>query len=259
MKNEIKVTLIQAPLVWENPEANRVYFSAEIKKLKSETNLIVLPEMFTTGFTMNASALAETMDGKTVTWMKELAFKCNSAITGSLIFTENGKFYNRLLFVTPEGEIFHYDKRHLFTLANEHEHFSPGTEKVVIEYKGWKICPLICYDLRFPVWSRNVENYDLLIYVANWPEQRIQSWDILLHARAIENMAYCIGVNRVGMDKNEISYVGHSVVFDALGKNLTPLNLKEEAIIQTTLNKTNLQKIRAKFKFLNDRDSYKLT
>lgn len=258
MKNELKITLIQAPLVWENPEANRVYFSAEIKKLKSETDLIILPEMFTTGFTMNASALAETMKGKTVAWMKELAIKCNLAITGSLIITENGKFYNRLLFVTPEEEIFYYDKRHLFTLANEQEHYSPGTKKLILEYKGWKICPLICYDLRFPVWSRNLENYDVLIYVANWPEARIKAWDVLLQARAIENIAYCIGVNRVGVDGKGFNYVGHSAVYNALGENETPLNFQDKNSIQIILKKDHLKSIREKLKFLDDKDSFQL-
>lgn len=258
MKNELKVTLIQAPLIWENPEANRVYFSTEIKKLKSETDLIILPEMFTTGFTMNASALAETMDGETVAWMKELAFECNSAITGSLIITENGKFYNRLLFVTPVREIFYYDKRHLFTLANEQEHYSPGTKKLILEYKGWKICPLICYDLRFPVWSRNLENYDVLIYVANWPEARIKAWDVLLQARAIENIAYCIGLNRVGVDGKGFNYVGHSAVYNALGENETPLNFQDKNSIQIILKKDHLKSIREKLKFLDDKDSFQL-
>lgn len=258
MKEELKVVLIQTSLVWENPQANRDYFSSKIKETNSGTDVIVLPEMFTTGFTMNAKPLAETMEGETINWMKQIAAESGSAITGSLIIKENGNFYNRLLFITPQGELFQYDKKHLFTLANEQDHYSPGTKKLIVEYKGWKICPLICYDLRFPVWARNVENYDVLIYVANWPEIRTKAWDILLQARAIENMAYCIGVNRVGKDGKDFNYVGHSAVYDPLGELVTTVNFENEGLILTTLKKSHINDARKKLKFLEDKDSFEV-
>ncbi len=258
MKEELKVVLIQAPLVWENPQANRDYFSAKIKEINKGADLIVLPEMFNTGFTMNVEPLAETMEGVTINWMKEIAAESGAAITGSIIITEDEKYYNRLLFVTPGGKLFQYDKKHLFTLANEQVHYSPGTKKLIVEYKGWKICPLICYDLRFPVWSRNVEDYDVLIYVANWPEIRTKAWDVLLQARAIENMAYCIGVNRVGQDGKGFDYIGHSAVYDALGDLITPLSFEDEILFFTTIKKGHLTEVRNKLKFLKDKDNFEI-
>lgn len=258
MKEELKVALIQSPLAWENPKANRDYFSAKIKEINSGTDLIVLPEMFTTGFTMNVKPLAETMDGETISWMKQIAAGSDAAVTGSIIITEDGNYYNRLLFITPEAELFYYDKKHLFTLANEQEYYSPGTKKLIVKYKGWKICPLICYDLRFPVWARNVEDYDVLIYVANWPEIRTKAWDALLQARAIENMAYCIGVNRVGLDGKGFSYIGHSAVYDVLGEKITAQHFESENLFQIKLNKDHINGVRAKLKFLNDKDSFHL-
>lgn len=223
----MKVAVIQSPLVWEDPQLNRNYFEAKINTIVSEVDLIVLPEMFTTGFTMQAEAVAETMQGQTMLWLQSLAKARKCAITGSLIVTEDGKFYNRMVFVFPTGEVQQYDKRHLFTLAGENVVFTAGTEKIIIEYKGWKICPLICYDLRFPVFSRNTENYDLLIYVANWPKTRINAWDTLLKARAIENMSYTIGVNRLGVDGTNLEYVGHSQIVDYLGNSvLEPQKVK---------------------------------
>lgn len=256
MKEELKVVLIQAPLVWENPNANRDFFSAKIKEINQGVDMIVLPEMFTTGFTMNVEPLAETMEGETMNWMKKVAAESGSAITGSLIITEDGNYYNRLLFITPEGELFQYDKKHLFTLANEQDYYSPGSKKLIVDYKGWKICPLVCYDLRFPVWARNVENYDVLIYVANWPEIRTKAWDVLLQARAIENMAYCIGVNRVGQDGKGFNYIGHSAVYDALGEKIKEQHFESENISQTVLYKAHINEVRSKLKFLNDKDSF---
>jgi predicted amidohydrolase len=216
----MKIALIQIPLVWEDPKSNRASIEKKINAIESRTDLIVLPEMFTTGFTMQPERVAETMNGETIQWMQSLAKAKNAAITGSLIIVEEGKYYNRLVFVFPTGEIQQYDKRHLFTLAGEDGVFTAGTSKVLIEYKGWKICPLICYDLRFPVFSRNVENYDLLIYVASWPKTRIAAWDTLLKARAIENMSYTIGVNRLGVDGTNLEYVGHSQIVDYLGNSV---------------------------------------
>ena len=253
----MQVILVQAPLIWENPKLNRDYFEKIIKSISEKVDLIVLPEMFTTGFTMNPSAVSETMQGETVSWLQSLAKAKNCAITGSVVIEENGNFYNRMLFVFPSGEIQHYDKRHSFTLAGEEKVYTAGTQKLIVEYLGWKICPLVCYDLRFPVFSRNVEQYDLLIYVASWPKVRTTAWDALLKARAIENMSYVIGVNRIGNDDNGHTYIGHSQVVDCLGKYVVEPQ-ENEAIFMTTLDKSKLIEIRKKFAFLNDKDDFEL-
>jgi len=253
----MKIALIQAPLVWENREENRNYFEDKINSIPEEIDLVVLPEMFSTGFTMHPDNVAETMDGETILLLKSLAKAKNTAITGSLIILENGKFYNRLVFIFPSGEIRNYDKRHLFSLAGEEKIYTSGNEKLVVEYKGWKICPLICYDLRFPVFSRNIEDYDLLIYVANWPTQRIQAWDILLKARAVENMCYTIGVNRIGEDGNNHPYSGHSLVVDFLGNYIIEPQTSEEIFI-VDLDKNQMLETRQKLGFLNDRDFFSL-
>ncbi|WP_428743618.1 amidohydrolase [Tenacibaculum sp.] len=254
--NTLKVTLIQSDLVWENPAENRKRFEEKIKGLSDEIDLVVLPEMFTTGFTMNASIVAETMDGETVQWLKNLARKKAIAITGSIVIRENDRFYNRLLFVHPSGKINSYNKKHTFTLAGEHEVFSAGTERIIIDYKGWKICPLICYDLRFPVWARNTDNYDLLLYVASWPQPRIEAWDTLLKARAIENMTYTIGVNRVGVDANNYEYTGNTVCYDTLGNCLVKNNQGTEEILIIELDKHQLIETRNRFRFLDDQDKF---
>jgi len=261
---DLRVALIQADLVWEKPNQNRLDFSKKIVAISQEVDLIVLPEMFNTGFTMNPNAVAETMDGDTVNWLKNIAKEKNCAITGSLIIREENKYYNRLVFAFPpdscgEVEIRTYDKRHTFTLAGEDKVYTAGKKKLIVEFKGWKICPLICYDLRFPVWARNTVEYDLLIYVANWPKTRIAAWDTLLKARAIENMTYCIGVNRVGLDFNNYEYVGHSAAYDSLGTNISNLKPSQEAIEIVTLNAQHLKKTREKLQFLNDRDSFNLS
>jgi predicted amidohydrolase len=253
----MKVALIQSALIWENPEANRVYFEEKINAIAEDINLIVLPEMFTTGFTMRPAEVAETMEGKTVLWMQALAKAKNCAITGSVIIEENSSFYNRMLFVFPSGEIQHYDKRHLFSLAGEDKVYARGAQKLIVEYLGWKICPFVCYDLRFPVFSRNVEDYDLLIYVANWPKTRISAWDVLIRARAIENMSYAVGVNRTGEDKSGYAYVGHSQVVDYLGDYL--LEPKEQnGVFITTLDKSKMITVREKLNFLKDRDVFEI-
>lgn len=251
----MKISLIQTSLAWEDHEVNRQNFASKINSVPDGTDVIVLPEMFATGFTMAPERVAETMDGETVAWMKEMAAKRNCAITGSLVIKENDNYYNRLLFVTPDGSIKQYDKRHLFSLAGEDKAYTAGKEKLVVEYKGWKICLLICYDLRFPVFARNIENYDLLLYVANWPQPRIHAWDTLLKARAIENMCYVAGVNRIGQDNNGHNYPGYSQAVDSLGINiLEPIT--NEGIYNVTLNKEALQEVRDKFRFLNDKDSF---
>jgi omega-amidase len=206
---------------------------------------------------MNPSAVAETMEGKTVVWMQSLAKAKNAAITGSVVIEENSNFYNRMLFVFPSGKIEHYDKRHLFTLAGEDKVYSRGIQKLIVDYLGWKICPFVCYDLRFPVFSRNVENYDLLLYVASWPKTRIKAWDSLLAARAIENMSYTIGVNRTGEDKNGYAYVGHSQVVDFLGEYI--LEPKElDGIFFVELNKEKMIETRSKLDFLSDIDAFEI-
>ena len=253
----MKIALLQAPLIWENPIQNRNYFEEKIISITENVDLIVLPEMFTSGFTMNPKAVAEPMQGETVLWLQVVAKAKNIAITGSLVIQENGNFYNRLVFVFPSGEIKTFDKKHLFTLAGEDKIYTSGTEKIIIEYKGFKICPLICYDLRFPVFARNTEDYDVLIYVANWPKPRINAWDALLKARAIENMCYTIGVNRIGEDPNQHHYPGHSQAIDFLGNYIIEPQ-ETEGVFIVNLDKNTLLESRQKFGFLNDRDAFKM-
>lgn len=257
MKDNLKITIIQSELHWENAEANRQMFSKKIANIEGETDLIILPEMFSTGFSMNAEKLAELNDGETLQWMISEAQKYNTAITGSVIISEDNQFYNRLFFVFPDGSYKKYDKKHTFTLAKENETYSSGTERLIVSYKGWKICPLVCYDLRFPVWARNTESYDVLIYVANWPKARTVAWDTLLPARAIENMTYCIGVNRVGFDGNDHEYVGHSAVYDVLGKQVS-ISALDEFTETVILEKKHIESNRRHFQFLNDRDQFKI-
>jgi predicted amidohydrolase len=250
----INVTLIQSNIIWEDKDSNLKNYQSKIDNIESD--LIILPEMFTTGFTMNPKSLAETMSGETVQWMKENASKMNSAICGSIIIQEDSKYFNRFIWVNPDGSIHHYDKKHLFSFAGEDKNYTPGNEKLIIEYKGWKICSLICYDLRFPVWSRNSEDYDLLIYVANWPTKRKLAWKSLLIARAIENQCYVIGVNRVGYDENNY-YSGESKLVNALGETLYA-NSHVEDIYTTTISKYELNKVRTQLPFLNDKDNFKI-
>lgn len=254
----LRVTLIQSHLHWENPVANRSHFSQLFDTIKQDTDLIVLPEMFTTGFTMNAEDVAEKSNGASVMWMKTEAKKHNTAITASLIIKEEGHYNNRLFFVTPEGSIETYDKKHTFTLAGEHTVFKAGDTIKQIEYKGWKIRPLICYDLRFPVWARNTDEYDVLLYVANWPDKRVAAWDALLKARAIENMSYCIGVNRTGLDGNGHQYTGHSAVYDVLGRHISTPLFEKEFIETIMLTKEHISKNRKHLQFLNDADAFSL-
>lgn len=254
----MKIALIQTSLAWENPTENRSHLSQKINGFLEEVDLIVLPEMFSSGFTMNPKAVAETMQGETIAWLQHLAKAKNCAITGSLVISENGKYYNRLVFVYPNGDIKTYDKRHLFTLAGEDKVYTAGTDKLIIEYKGYKICPLVCYDLRFPVFSRNVENYDVLLYVANWPKPRVNAWDILLKSRAVENMCYTIGVNRTGTDNNNHEYVGHSQVADFLGNYLLQPQ-ESEGVFIVKLDKEKLLETRKTLAFLDDRDSFDMT
>jgi omega-amidase len=247
----ISVSLIQHNIDWENKESNLDFYQTQIDKIET-TDLIILPEMFTTGFTMDPKPFAESMNGPTIQWMKSNASKMNSAICGSIIIEEEGKYFNRFIWVNPDGSIHQYDKRHLF--SGEDKNYTPGNKKVIIEYKGWKICPLICYDLRFPVWSRNTEDYDLLIYVANWPDKRKSAWKSLLVARAIENQCYVIGVNRVGRDSKNY-YSGDSSLINALGEVLY-INSHIEEVYSTTISKYDLTKVRNLFPFLKDKDNF---
>lgn len=256
MKDTLNIAIIQSDLIWENPEDNRMHFTNKIESIKESVDVILLPEMFTSGFTMNPEYVFETMQGTTIKWLLKLSKEKQIAIGGSLVIKENDMFYNRFVFVKPNGTIDTYNKRHTFTLAGEDKVYNSGAKKVIIDYKGWKLCPFVCYDLRFPVWARNIENYDALIYVANWPKPRINAWDALLKARAIENMSYCVGVNRVGLDNNNYEYSGHSAAYDGLGKLLTSLENDKEGIEIVTLDKKHISTIRNKLKFLDDRDLF---
>lgn len=256
MGHELSVALVQANLAWEAPSRNREYFNQLLTELPEATDLVVLPEMFSTGFTMEPHNLTQEQASMSLRWMQETAYENQFAILGSLVWPEGTKYYNRLFFVYPNGTYETYDKRHTFTLAGEDKVYTAGNSRLLIDYKDFRICPMICYDLRFPVWSRNTENYDVLIYVANWPEPRIQAWDSLLKARAIENMCYCIGVNRVGSDANGLTYVGHTAVYDPLGDQLG--FSKQEEVLLLSLQKDHLKSIREDLAFLDDRDEFTL-
>lgn len=258
MTNELKIAIVQTDLAWEDREQNRLNLTSRIESISEEIDLIILPEMFTSGFTMQPANVSETMTGKTIDWLTKVAKKKNTAISGSIVIEEDQKYYNRLLFVYPNGELKTYDKRHTFTLAGENKLYTAGTEKLIVDYKGWKICPMVCYDLRFPVWARNTEDYDLLFYVANWPKPRIEAWHTLLKARAIENMSYCIGVNRIGTDNNNYEYTGNSIAFDALGVQISKIQPYENTTEVITLSKQKLVSTRDKFKFLEDRDVFRI-
>jgi omega-amidase len=256
---DLRITLVQINLKWENCEQNLATISKELSGLKkSATDLIILPEMFTTGFTMNASAVAETMNGKAVAFMKKLAKEKNAAVCGSLVIEDKKKFYNRLVWVNSHADVSHYNKRHLFRMAHEHLTYSSGTKKLVVELKGWKICPLVCYDLRFPVWSRTKGDVDLLIYVANWPARRAFAWKQLLIARAIENQCYVAGVNRVGKDGNGIAYTGDSVALDPLGSKLSSIGTGKKLVLTVNLNYKMLAEYRKSFPVSLDADDFKL-
>lgn len=294
----LKITVIQSELHWENAAKNLAMFTEKIASITEATDVIVLPEMFTTGFTMNSSKFAETMDGETVVWMKHQAKNKNAVIVGSLIIDEDASpldgrhrgvnYFNRLIWAQPDGKIYTYDKRHLFRMAGENQYYSAGNERLIVEYKGWKICPLICYDLRFPVWSRNrnkefkvqslkfkvdyseechpepVEGhsppaFDLLIYIANWPEARKTPWSKLLEARAIENQVYIVGVNRVGVDGKQMTYSGNSVVIDPKGNVISNIAEHQNYIQTIELNREELDDFRAKFPVGLDGDDFEIS
>lgn len=254
----LRVTLVQAELAWHDAPANRRHFEQLIQPLAGETDLIVLPEMFTTGFTM-ATEVAEPVNGPSVDWLRETAAQVNATITGSIVTQDHGRYFNRLIWMRPDGTHASYDKRHLFRMAREHEHYAAGNERLIVEVAGWRVCPLVCYDLRFPVWSRNQlatdKGYDVLVYVANWPERRRYAWQTLLRARAIENLSYCIGVNRVGKDAKGIDYVGDSAAIDFLGQPLTAPS-ETEFVATAVLDRAALENFRAKFPAHLDADAF---
>lgn len=253
----IRITQLQADLIWEDKAANLRQFDDKISAIGTTSDLIVLPEMFTTGFSMNAAALAEGMDEPAMRHLKKWATDAQAVVTGSFIAVKDGNFYNRLVWMQPDGEYHIYDKRHLFTLADEHLTYTAGKEKLIVDLNGWKVCPLICYDLRFPVWSRNVESYDLLIYVANFPAKRAAAWKSLLTARAVENQVYTIGVNRVGTDGKGHYYSGDSCLIDFEGRVLYRASHIEDSFT-TELSYSDQQAFRRRFAFLDDRDDFSI-
>ncbi len=251
----LKITIIQPDIIWENPQANLEKYSKWIEDIEV-TDIIILPEMFTTGFSMQPEKLKEPMNGISVNWMKKVANEKNAAVVGSLIIEENNQIFNRAFWVFPDGKIEYYDKHHLYTMGKEHLHYSVGNDKLIVDYKGWRFCPLICYDLRFPVWSRNQENYDVLIYMANWPSPRHHVWKNLLVARAIENQSYCFGANRVGTDGSGLKYSGDSAMISPKGFS-TFLGEKEK--VQTfEISYSELHNFRKSFPLLGDGDEFRI-
>jgi len=256
-------TLIQTKLFWEDSAANRQMFEEKINAIKQKTEVIILPEMFSTGFSMQPEKLAETMDGETVAWMKKIASEKKIVIVGSLMIKEDEHYYNRLIWMLPNGNYGCYDKRHLFAHGDEHQHYIAGNKRLIASAKGWKLNLQVCYDLRFPVWARqcikdNTTEYDVLIYVANWPDRRANAWKTLLQARAIENQCYVIGVNRVGEDGNGVYHSGDSMAIDPMGEILYHKKDAED-IFTIELDKKHLETIRTKLPFLKDADSFIIT
>lgn len=258
--SSLTLTIIQTDLVFENKTVNLERLKTKIENIEQRTEIVVLPEMFSTGFSMQPELFAETMEGETVKWMKEIAEANKIILTGSIIIEEDGQYFNRLVWMLPNGQLGYYDKRHLFAYGEEDKHYTGGNKRLIASVKGWKINLLICYDLRFPVWSRQQSGvdeteYDLLIYVANWPEKRSHAWKTLLCARAIENQCYVAGVNRVGKDNKNIYHSGNSLVIDPLGQVLYHM-ADEEDVFTITLQKEDLNKARTQFPFWKDADDF---
>lgn len=257
MADILRITTVQVDLAWEDINSNLAKFSKCLDDLAGKSDLIVLPEMFSTGFSMDAKRLAEPMAGRTMQWLASQAKRTGAVVTGSFIAAEHGLFFNRLIWMRPDGSFEQYDKRHLFTPAAEHETYTAGQKKLVVELDGWKICPLICYDLRFPVWSRNVEGYDLLVYIANWPDRRKHHWKSLIMARAIENQCYVAGVNRCGNDGSGFHYAGDTSVIDFSGNVLHHVEDVED-ISTASLSRKMLHEYRSSLQFLADRDEFEI-
>jgi predicted amidohydrolase len=255
---DLKIALIQSILHWEAVDANLKMFTDKIENISTSSDIIILPEMFTSGFTMHPERVAQGMNGIAVNWMLEMADKKNAVICGSLIISEHGKYYNRLIWAKPDGSLDFYDKRHLFSMAGEEKVYQPGHKKLIVEVKSWKICPMVCYDLRFPVWIRNSEQYDLLIFSANWPEKRISHWRKLLQARAIENQCFVAGVNCYGSDGNGVNYNGCSMVVDPMGEILSEI-IDMDSIAVQNLQKEDITRIRRYMPFLKDMDPFTIS
>lgn len=254
----LKITTFQAYLFWENIEKNLQNLALRLSSIREKTDLIVLPEMFNTGFSMNTAALAEEMNGPTMQWMHQQARKFECVVTGSLMIKDKSKFYNRLIWMRQDGTFEKYDKRHLFGMGKEDDFYTPGKDKLIVELNDWRICPVICYDLRFPVWLRNTApEYDLLLIVANWPERRSLHWRTLIPARAVENLSYVVGVNRVGHDGNEIYHSGDSMCIDPNGKTVY-YKPNDEDLYTFSISKDEVIKARRLFPFLNDADKFQL-
>jgi len=263
--SSLTISIIQTNIHWENKMANLAMLGQKIKSIPSKTEVVILPEMFSTGFTMAVERLAEGVEGATMQWMRRVSMENKIILTGSLIIEEDKKYYNRLIWMMPNGEFGYYDKRHLFAYANENNFYTPGNKRLIVSVKGWKINMQICYDLRFPVWARQSNNeqgseaeYDALINVANWPQRRIHAWKTLLTARAIENQCYTIGVNRTGSDGNDIIYSGNSMVLSPLGETLYE-KADEQDVFTITLQKDDVKEVREKFPFLKDADNFRIT
>ena len=263
----MRISIVQSELHWEDPAANRRMFTEKLNNLKHETDLVVLPEMFSTGFTNNAEPLAEPMDGPTMDWLRIISQDLDAAVTGSFICEEEGRFFNRLIFMRPDGHFDFYDKKHLFSLTQEHEHFTAGRKRLTVVWRGWNICPMICYDLRFPAWTRNTSGnfvsghtpyYDLLLFVANWPSKRAHHWKSLIAARAIENQAFVVGVNIVGTDGNGFEYTGDSTVIDYAGHALAQISDGRSEIVTIELSLQNLLDYRKLLPFLADADVFEI-
>ncbi len=256
--NNLSLTLVQTSLVWQDKAANFQKIESLLASTSNIGDLIILPEMFTTGFSMTPEDLWDEPSGETLQWMRKIAAKYESAVSGSAIIKDAGNYYNRLYFIYPSGEYKTYDKRHLFTLAGEEKVYTAGKEQLFVDFKGWRIMPLVCYDLRFPVWCRNTTDADLQIFVANWPERRSMPWKALLKARAIENMCYVAGLNRVGNDGNNVSHSGDSMVLDELGNEVVALTPFKEEVVTIKLDREKMLESRKRFQFLADRDSFGL-
>jgi len=263
LQNDLRLTLVQTDMYWHDTTANLAHYEEWLWDLAGATDVIILPEMFQTGFTMEVEAVSEPMNLHTFKWMRQLAQHTQALVLGSYIVKEGGHFYNRLIWMEPDGTYATYDKRHLFRMANEHHHFSQGQSRLVKTWKGWRIHPLVCYDLRFPVWSRNQRQaddqpeYDLLVYVANWPAARVNAWDALLQARAIENLCFVAGVNRVGEDGKQIPYNGHSGVYSPRVEQLW-FGGNEVTLGQVTLSHQSLNRFREKFPAHLDADRFQI-
>ncbi|PCJ45468.1 MAG: amidohydrolase [Gammaproteobacteria bacterium] len=255
---DLKISLVQTALIWQQAKANCDYLAELLISDNTNTDLIVLPEMFNSGFTLNASKVAETMEGETIAWMKKLSANHDAAVTGSLVICENNINYNRMVIAFPDGQTQYYDKKHLFRMANEHKRYGSGNERVVIQWRDWRIALYVCYDLRFPVWCRNQNDTDLMLFVASWPAARASAWQILLRARAMENLCYVCGVNRIGRDANDIDYQGDSGVIDMAGDDVTQLGAAD-CLETVTLSADSLAQFRKRFPTFLDADSFSIS